>query len=229
MEFSASSRASRSRSTLLPSFFVARPSHGGLLRCPAIQHGLERRLEIQILGFVAGGIRVGDIGSDQLLPHAEQIHIRFETVGETIDHDRQPNASRIPARPPYPTEIKASGGAVGVNDMTRHEFDGITDRDKCREAGHCRVQVLAKTRQQLAGFQACRWVGIMRRAHLLWPASIRHNFPPKRMPLAQASGYSGRRSCASLPAVPSYRGTGGERRPLISRSVFLSSSVSSAV
>ena len=88
MAFSASSRASRSRSTLLPSFLVASPVTSTAAGEPPSRAGLEAGLEIQILSLVAGGVGIGDIGRHQLLPHADQIHVLFEAVGEAIDHGR---------------------------------------------------------------------------------------------------------------------------------------------
>ena len=78
--FSASSRASRSRLTLLPSFLTGRPVTS-MVCGPSRRHRLlNSHLEIDILGLIAGSIGVGDIGRHQLLPGAQQIHVSFQAL-----------------------------------------------------------------------------------------------------------------------------------------------------
>jgi hypothetical protein len=44
----------------------------------------ELRLEVQILGLESGGIGVGDVRGDDLLPQAQKVHVTLETIGYAV-------------------------------------------------------------------------------------------------------------------------------------------------
>ena len=68
---------------------TGRPRAPGLL----LLHLLgELGAKIDVFGFVAGGVGVGDIGRDQLLPGAQQRHVLFEISSDSFKHDACPKA-----------------------------------------------------------------------------------------------------------------------------------------
>ena len=62
---------------------IGQASHGD--RLGRAQRVLEFGLKVDVLGLVTGRIRVGDVGSHQLLPGAQQIHVAFQFTGHWTD------------------------------------------------------------------------------------------------------------------------------------------------
>jgi len=79
----------------------------------AIGLALKFRLKIDVLSVVARSVYVRDVGGDQLLPDAQQVHIVFEITGDSLKHDSRAFAFRSPTT--YVTDVMeeklGTGGA----------------------------------------------------------------------------------------------------------------------
>ena len=122
--FSANRRASRSRLTLLPSGFTARPLGSIAAGELAPYLPLEFGAKIDVLGSIAGGVRVGDVGGDQLLPGAEKTHVLFKISGYSLKHDRRRGATVMPTDKPLSWK-EGRGYSRRKSDDNRRISDGL--------------------------------------------------------------------------------------------------------
>ncbi len=72
--------------TLLPSFLIFKPGDFHDLRCVGVERVLKLGLEIDVFGLVARRIGVGDVGRDQFLTRAQQIHVALQIAADTCEH-----------------------------------------------------------------------------------------------------------------------------------------------